>query len=243
MRLTTLGLRIVALCYDAVFVAQLGILKAKRHIAWRDGANMDTIDALTRIAQYIGIAPMTLYTAYELDHHFGARIDGWSPMSVTTDEGRVIYALVRALRPQNVLEFGTLSCCSATHILQALCDNREGNLVSIDIAPLEPPGPPQELYHRWHFVQANGITYNFGDYGCDLCFEDTSHTHDSTRKLCRRALDLGAKLVIVHDAANQTSGKEVCRGLGEIFSRYLIVEPGPDSLGLAICKRSDAKPH
>lgn len=204
---------------------------------------MDVIDCLSRIADYLGLAPMTLYAAFELDHHFGAGVDGWPAMSVTTDEGRVIYSLVRALRPQNVLEFGTCGCCSATHILQALCDNDEGNLVSVDITQVQPPGVPMELRNRWHFIQANGITYDFGNYHCDLCFEDTSHSSHSTSNLCKVALKLGAELVIVHDAANKTAGAGVRKGLNEVFTEYLIVEPGENSLGLAICRAGDAKPH
>jgi hypothetical protein len=200
---------------------------------------METISCLKLIADYLGIAPMTLYTAFELDHHFGAKIDEWPAMSVTTDEGRVIYAVIRALRPQNVLEFGVCGGCSATHILQALCDNREGNLVGVDIEAIKPPGAPEELQYRFHFIQANGITHGFGDYKCDVCFEDTSHSSHSTSNLCKRGLELGAKLVIVHDAANKTAGAGVRKGIEEVFKQYMIAEPGDDSLGLAFCRASD----
>ena len=209
---------------------------------------MDVISCLKQIANHLDISHMELCTAYELDRHTGAHEPGWPGMSVTTKDGRVIYAMVRVLRPQNMVEVGALGGCSAAHILQALVDNGEGNLISFDVVPIQPPGPPEELRSRWRFIQHDGMTYDFGDYRCDLFFEDAAHSQDSTRHLCRRALDLGARVVIVHDAALplhpgtfRCTGEHVRRGIEDVFSRYIVVEPGDDSWGMAICRASDAK--
>ena len=49
--------------------------------------------------------------------------------------GQLLYALVRAMRPTTVLEFGTGHGFSTLHIAAALRDNGEGQLVSAELHP------------------------------------------------------------------------------------------------------------
>lgn len=50
-------------------------------------------------------------------------------------DGRLLYALVRELRPYYILEIGTLHGGSASHIANAMVSNRVGVLVTVDISP------------------------------------------------------------------------------------------------------------
>lgn len=68
-----------------------------------------------------------------------------------------LYLLVRAARPQVVVETGVLYGASSGHILAALARNGRGQLYSIDIGrdPREPPHEffvPAELQPYWHLI-------------------------------------------------------------------------------------------
>jgi hypothetical protein len=59
------------------------------------------------------------------------------------DEGKVLYGLVRALRPQNLVETGVAGGVSTAFLCAALIENEVGKLVSIDL-------PPEEAQGRMH---------------------------------------------------------------------------------------------
>lgn len=173
---------------------------------------------------------------YAAQDKWGGAHDGWPGESITRMEGQIIYAIVRTMRPLNVLEYGVCGGCSSTHILQALADNGKGKLTSFDVNDVIPPGSTESLRPQWEFIKENGITHEYRNYRCDICFEDTSHTHHSTTNLVEKALELGAKCIIVHDIANATSGPEVKRALDEVLGKenYLVIMTEDSNLGLAI---------
>jgi hypothetical protein len=70
----------------------------------------------------------------------------------------VLYAIIRSLSPEVVLETGVASGVSSAYILLALEENRKGKLFSIDLPSQRWPLPegeqpgwliPKELKHRW----------------------------------------------------------------------------------------------
>jgi predicted O-methyltransferase YrrM len=68
-----------------------------------------------------------------------------------------IYFLVRAMKPNVVVETGVCYGVSSAYILQALKDNDRGTLYSIDLGntPHEPPNDffvPLNLKSRWHLI-------------------------------------------------------------------------------------------
>ena len=68
-----------------------------------------------------------------------------------------IYFLVRALKPNVVVETGVCYGASSAYILEALKENRRGALYSIDLGnnPDEPPSDffiPPRLRDRWHLI-------------------------------------------------------------------------------------------
>jgi predicted O-methyltransferase YrrM len=67
------------------------------------------------------------------DAEYRARTGGMWPGSIYPAEGAFLYALVRALRPQTIVETGTASGFSTTYLLAALEANDAGRLISIDL--------------------------------------------------------------------------------------------------------------
>jgi cephalosporin hydroxylase len=61
-------------------------------------------------------------------------------IGVTADEGTVLYGVVRALRPEYVVETGIATGVSTSFISAALIENKFGKLYSIDLPPAESVG-------------------------------------------------------------------------------------------------------
>jgi len=55
-------------------------------------------------------------------------------MPISADGGRLLYNLVRAIRPATVVEFGTSFGISALHLAAALRDNDAGRLISTELS-------------------------------------------------------------------------------------------------------------
>jgi predicted O-methyltransferase YrrM len=55
-------------------------------------------------------------------------------MPVSPDAGRLLYALVRAGRPETVVEFGTSFGISTIHLAAAVTDNGTGHVVSTELS-------------------------------------------------------------------------------------------------------------
>src|SRR6201995_3512736 len=53
---------------------------------------------------------------------------------VTPESGRLLYALVRATRPNTVVEFGMSFGISAIHLASAVRDNGSGRVVSTELS-------------------------------------------------------------------------------------------------------------
>jgi len=131
----------------------------------------------------------------------------------TPDERHVLYALVRALKPQHAVEIGVLWGVSTIQLLSALRDNDTGHLTAIDInTEIEgkrKPGHliPADLRKRLTLhIGMGGEDYFSADKPViDFLFEDASHEYDSTRTIhaaARVQLAHGA-LVIAHDPVSR----------------------------------------
>jgi predicted O-methyltransferase YrrM len=99
----------------------------------------------------------------------------------------ILYLLVRALRPEVVVETGVLYGASSGHILAALDANGSGQLYSIDLGT--PPGEPPhdylvhpELRRRWNYIEGDvrgvlpPLLAELGQI--DLFYHDSLHTFD-----------------------------------------------------------------
>jgi len=55
-------------------------------------------------------------------------------MPVSPDAGRLLYALVRACRPETVVEFGTSFGISTIHLAAAVADNGSGRVITTELS-------------------------------------------------------------------------------------------------------------
>jgi hypothetical protein len=106
----------------------------------------------------------------------------------TTTLGRLCYAACRVLRPSVVVETGVAYGVTSAYILQALAENGEGELHSIDLPPLGPDAEkhvgylvPQEFRNRWNLHIGSSrkllpaLLRQSG--GTDIFVHDSLHTY------------------------------------------------------------------
>jgi predicted O-methyltransferase YrrM len=118
---------------------------------------------------------------------------------------RLLYVLIRAVRPATVLETGVCNGLTSVHILSAFERNQQGTLHSIDLPPLgkhDEPGPgalvPVHLRDRW-------------------CL----HLGATRRVLPRLARKLGSIDLFVHDSLHTRSNM-----LMEFSCAWKVLRPG-----------------
>lgn len=137
--------------------------------------------------------------AYAAEDQVGGRDTGhWSGMSTFADEGKVLYALIRAMRPARVVEIGVASGGTSTHILSALEANGFGTLYSVDVEASCGLDIPEHLRHRWTFVVGDALTTTLPDQA-NFCFEDGSHAYEFTRDMVTRLKGLNPRIIMSHD--------------------------------------------
>jgi len=184
------------------------------------------------------------FLTYADEDQVGGYPEVWPMGSIWEVEGKVLYALVRILKPEVVLEFGTGSCCSAAHITKAMNRNRKGKLYSIDRAQnlthLTVDGhkpSPRKAFKRCKYVIADGITWSQElDFSVQMIFEDTIHSRETTREIIKAALphlDPGG-VVVSHDSEHFLVGRDVTLGLHDALGDFLgvLIEPADCGLGL-----------
>lgn len=214
-------------------------------------------EVLTSIAQTYGLDSYDL-----IGYSYEDEISGWDggygdwPVgSLWTVEGRVLYALVRALQPQVVVEIGTNVGCGASHIASALKMNGSGTLLSFDInsrivIPPDATGTsavyqqgqliPAELLPLVELVHGDGIDYLRDCIGeVDFIFEDGSHGLEDTRDAWQFGL---AKLnpggwILSHDAAHFLVGETIQKGIAAAGVVPNVYEVRPSDCGLAIYRK------
>lgn len=157
-------------------------------------------EALEALAKYLNLDAVQLISYADSDAH-GGRDTGWSVMSMTRDEGRILYALTRALAPATVIEIGTAEGCSATHFLQAIADNGVGQVISVDPDPQAGRLVPAELRARWQMRCADGVAELADYHAADrtLILEDSIHQYEHTCAVLTAALALNPVLLVCHD--------------------------------------------
>ena len=152
-------------------------------------------EALTQIAADAGLNTDDLIR-YAAEDNVGGRDTGnWSGMSTFADEGRVLYALIRALRPAQIVEVGVASGGTSTHILSALHANDFGKLWSVDIEANCGLNIPEHLRSRWTFVHADALTVDLPERA-DFVFEDGEHGYEFTFNILTRLKTLNQRMIV-----------------------------------------------
>ena len=206
---------------------------------------MQLNDALNAIAQQFDLPGHELIAYAAEDPHDGWDLGrgSWVSGSVWTVEGKVLYAMVRALKPQEVIEFGTAHGCSSTHIAQALADNGSGHLTCVDRNDYAGLHIPDELRDKVRIVVSTvyeRLQHDNAIY--DFVFEDADHRPapvGAVWQWARKHVRQGGA-VVSHDPLHPTTGKDVSEGIVQSGAQNVVnylVEPGDG--GLAIWRQDE----
>lgn len=187
----------------------------------------DLWNALSIVSRTFDIAnPFTLDEYARQDPHGGyhsAYDDGFPSGSLWRVEGQFLYALTRALIPQACLELGTWHGASATHILQALKDNKVGGLTCIDnraYGDIVIGGMIPEYLKSFAFIESTRLETFIPhalkeDWKYDFIFEDAMHTVEQVACVWGAVAQLlnPGGMIISHDAMHVTAGPVVREGI------------------------------
>lgn len=207
--------------------------------------------ALLRIADQFDLSRAALIDFAAQDPHGGYHADyddGFPSGSLWRVEGQFLYALIRALKPQKVLELGTWHGASATHILQALKDNGGGGLDYVDnraYGDIVIGGMiPKDLlvYSMPHATSLekeieDGIWYK---RKYDFIFEDAMHTAEQVEFVWKHAdalLNPGG-VIVSHDAMHAVAGEAVREGIRRAGYETTNVLIAPADCGFAVWRKS-----
>lgn len=203
--------------------------------------------ALLNIALYLNTdaAKLLEYAAEDPHDGWDEGRGSWPVGSLWTVEGKVLYALVRSLGLQNVVELGTRYGCSATHIAEALKANHAGKLTTVDLyvhGETELRIPPHLSDYTNH-VRGEAVAYIATvDDAPDLIFEDLDHeaaTVAAVAGIAQKRLKPGG-ILVVHDAMHWVVGERVRKGLEMAgLEGVWMALIAPSDCGLAIWQ----KPH
>lgn len=197
---------------------------------------MNLTEAFMHIAVAGGLDTNQLIE-YAAEDTLGGRDTGdWPAMSTFESEGKIIYALVRALKPKQCVEIGVASGGTSTHILAALEANGAGKLFSVDIAEGVGYAVPEALNRRWTLIEkADGRTVKLPKH-IDFAFEDGAHDYTFTYEMLMRLKGCDPRCILSHDYfTHLTYGDafQVQRAFVDVFGvdQAVIVPPSIAGLG------------
>jgi len=230
----------------------------------------DLNQVLTFISLQIGCDPQELIAYAGEDtlggYHFDP-VEARFPIgSLWGVEGQVLYALVRHLKPETVVEIGGWAGASASHLALAVQRNGSGKVISVDSYIGDSAGTvgaahgqliPPALKTFVELVNADGRVWLAAQKAksIGLIFEDADHSPDLVMELSRLAL---AKLkvggyLVNHDAGHVQAyypngnvtpspvGQNVQDGLSRAGANFRAYLAAPSDCGLAVTvKDSDA---
>ncbi len=158
----------------------------------------------------------------------------WPGGSVWDVEGKLLYSLVRALRPEIIVEVGSAMGCSTSHMARAVSRNGIGKVYAVDPG-LDFTHVRPELLEYIEPIRQDALTWTPpGSVG--MLFEDGPHTKGFTEAIIERMRPQMAPgaVVVAHDACHWQHGPhisaEVAHGVPDGFGTVLI-EPSNCGLG------------
>lgn len=211
---------------------------------------MNLNDALTLIASKFDLDAQALI-AYSAEDNIGGwdgneRLYNWAVGSLWSVEGKVLYALVRALKPRLCVEFGTWHGCSASHIAAALKANGAGKLFCVDNGGFGNVHIAPDLLPFVKFVDLDLFDYLGHKHATpiDFIFEDALHTSEQVEAVWSAAANgllSSGGVIISHDAMHFLVGDDIQTGIsaaGVTDVVSVLIEPG--DCGLALWQKDDA---
>jgi predicted O-methyltransferase YrrM len=209
------------------------------------------IDTLFMIESFLGIETDTLMPFAEADNLGGYHPDPsqrqWGAGAIWDVEGRTIYALVRALKPVNVVEIGSGTGCSTNHIASALLANSFDDLTHIGHVVTLDRGNTPEIRgeHNNYVTVVPGDAFEYlellPDNSIDFILEDADHSEDMCYRvgeIAKRKLAPGGVLV-AHDAAHFGVGADVRAGFERAGLQGRVYLTEPSDCGLLVWRKPD----
>ncbi len=212
---------------------------------------MSLPDAITKLAARFDLSLDDLLTYVNEDSHNGwdQGAGDWPTGSIWGVEGKVLYALIRALKPETVLELGTWHGCSTTHMLEALQQNdNRPQLTGVDNnieVSNKPPAIghmiPDHLRERWEHIDDDILHYMATtNQRFDFIFEDGFHDPPQVEAVwtaARTLLNPGG-VIVSHDAMHFIVGEGIRAGIAAAgFDDVLLLDIRPSDCGLAVWKK------
>jgi len=144
----------------------------------------------------------------------------WEIGSIFGDEGQILYALIRALRPETVVEVGVAYGCSSKHILTALTKNRKGKLISVDPEPMADESRFTEAQlKRWEIIEESIFKATLPK-SADVVFEDGTHKLDFTIPALKRLMKLSPRILLSHDLEHYIVGEDMRKAWDDVIGDY-----------------------
>ncbi len=202
---------------------------------------MNLTDALRQIAVDFNLNAQDLiaYAGEDTESGWDYGHGNWRVGSLFREEGQVLYALVRALKPQRVLEIGVCTGCSATHLMMALERNGSGTMTSIDVDPGAGKQISDHFRPQWEFIRADALTWlETTARQFDFVFEDSVHSYEFTKPVLELARARGAKVILSHDATHRDTGTAVSQAVLEALGSLYTVTIDPSDCGMALWMRN-----
>lgn len=163
---------------------------------------------------------------------------------------RILYALIRSLKPAVIIEAGTYRGYAACYMARALQENNSGHLYCIDNFSLNDHtwryGDPEK---HWNDNLAacgvrNWVTLLKGDSDkvkwpdkIDFAYIDGWHSYDAVRHDFNKCEALGATCICMDDTINCVGPRLLATEIRAINSRWCILDLPSDN-GLSICMRN-----
>jgi hypothetical protein len=183
---------------------------------------------------------ISILTCYYEEDNVGGYPETWPVGSIWDSEGRLLYAIVRYLQPEVVVEFGTRYGCSTAHILKAMDRNDSGMLWTVDNGA----NGLMDVNEHPRLIQTvmDGIEYaKAWDGQVDMIFEDGPHSTEFTREVISAMLPhlREGGIVTVHDVEHYIVGEDVSLGFREaVAGSFGHVRIDPSDCGLGYWRKS-----
>ncbi len=196
-------------------------------------------EALGQVAEDFGLdaAELARFADEDAIGGYGAvENPSWPGGSVWEVEGKLLYAVVRALKPQTLVEVGSLVGCSASHLAAACARNGSGVVYAVDPAADLSRVPPAYMEHI-RPVREDVFDWEPPEE-LDFLFEDGAHTPGFTlgvlERLAPRMKHDGA--LMCHDFHRQDERRCVAPEFEQVLgeaARSVLIEPSNCGLGYA----------
>lgn len=208
------------------------------------------IDTLFQIEKQLKLELDSLMPYAEQDNIGGFHPDPaqrqWDMGAIFDVEGRTLYAVIRALQPDTVVEIGSGTGCSATHICSALRANGHGHMTTVDRG--NTPNIPEDYHPFVTILPGDGINYLAlqPDNSIDFILEDADHTTElchAIGELAKTKLKPGGVLFI-HDIEHWAVGADIRAGYDLAGMEVRRYKTDPSDCGWGVWQKpSDTLPE